>query len=285
VHDLDRDSDGEDEITDSQPFKEGPLMRIPIDFVSEGYKIQGKFYLATGEPTFPTVLLLTGLPGNEDDVIELGQRMSQCGINVLTFNYRGTHRSEGAYSLRGTLEDIRAAIEYLRQERVTSEFRIDTGKLVLGGYSYGGGMALAYAAGHPEIQRVFSIVGNDHGEFVREYKRNPAFAEMIDLMFEELKSPAGPVRFAGEAPIDELARDPAPYDLRLNATALADRDILLIGAWDDPNVTIEHYVLPLYRALVDANAKVQIAAFQDNHAFESSREELAATVVRWVKSS
>lgn len=37
------------------------------------------------------------------------------------------------------------------------KFQIDTGKLVLGGWSYGGGMALAYAASHPEIQRFFRL--------------------------------------------------------------------------------------------------------------------------------
>lgn len=272
-------------MTDSQSFKEDSLIKIPIDFECEGYKIQGKFYLAAGEPACPTVLLLPGLPGKEGDVLELGQRMSQCGINALTFNYRGTHQSEGTCSLRGTLEDIRAAIEYLHQEGVIRKFQIDTGKLVLGGYSYGGGMALAYAANHPEIQRIFSIAGTDHGEFAREYNRNPAFAEMIDAMFEELESPTGPVRFAREGAIEELMRNPAPYDLGLSATAVANRDILLIGAWDDANVTIEHHILPFYRALVDAKAqKAQIVAFQDNHAFERSREGLAATIIRWVKS-
>lgn len=93
-------------------------------------------------------------------------------------------------------------------------------------------------------------------------------------MFDELKAPTGPVRFAGIAAIEELTRNPALYDLRLNATAVANRDILLIGGWDAPYITIEHHVLPLYRALVEASArKVQIAAFQDNHAFERSRAE------------
>jgi len=261
-------------------------MKIPIDFVSRGYKIQGKFYLAVGEPPFATVLLLHGFPGNEEDVLELGHRMSQCGINALTFSYRGTYQSEGTYGLQSTLEDISAAIEYLHHEGVIRKFQIDTGKLVLGGYSYGGGMALAYAATHPEIERIFSIAGSDHGEHAREYERNPAYAAMLDAMFEELKSPTGPVRFMGKAAIGELVQNPAPYDLIPNATMLANHDILLIGGWDDQFNPIEHHLLPLYRMLVAANArKVQIAACQDNHAFERSREELAAIVIRWVKPS
>lgn len=260
-------------------------MKKRIEFDSDGNRIQGKFYHAEGEAPVPTVLLLPGFPGNEDDVLELGQRMIQHGINILTFNYRGIYKSEGTFSLRNTHKDIQAATAYLHQEEVVSRFKVDTSKLILGGWSYGGGMALAYAANHPGIKRIFSIAGTDHGQFAREYKRNPTFAEMADAMFEELKSPTGPVRFEGKAAIEELAQNPVPYDLRLNATALAGRDILLIGGWDDPNVTIEHHILPLYRALIDADAqKIQIVAFQDNHAFERSREELAATVARWVKS-
>lgn len=260
-------------------------MKIQVEFVSEGYKIQGKFYPTTGDPPFLTVLLLPGFPGNEDDVLELGRRMSQHGINTLTFNYRGTHHSKGTYSLRNTIQDIQAAIEYLHQEEVVREFQIDIGRLVLGGWSYGGGMALAYAASHPEIKRIFSIAGTDHGEFAREYMRNTTFSEMIDAMFEELKFPTGPVHFEGREVIEELTQNPDPYDLKLSAPALADRDLLLIGGWDDTNVTIELNILPLYRALVNAEAQqVHIVAIQDNHAFEKCRDKLARTVTSWLKS-
>ena len=85
--------------------------------------------------------------------------------------------------------------------------------------------------------------------------------------------------------IKELLQNLTPYDLRLNAAALANRDILLIGGWDDVNVTIEHKILPFYRALVEAKARnVQIVAFQDDHSFERSRDKLATLIIHWVKS-
>lgn len=256
---------------------------VPVEFVSAGCKIQGKFHRATGAPPFPTVLLLHGFPGNEEDVLELGQRMSADGINVLTFNYQGTYQSEGGYSLRNTMKDIAAGMTYLEQDDVVDGFGIDRERLILGGYSYGGGMALAYAASHPEIERIVSIAGTDHGEFTREYLRNPAFAEMIDAEFEALKFPDGPVRFAGKDAVAELKQNPEPYDLRQNAASLAGRDILLIGGWDDPYVTIEDHVLPVYRALMACSAPgVRIRALQDGHSFETSREELAHIVTAWV---
>lgn len=260
-------------------------MKVPIEFISQNYTIRGKFYSTEGKPPFPTVLLLTGMPGNEDDVLGLGQTMSQHGINTVTFNYRGTHQSEGTCGWRNTLEDIHAAMEYLHQEEIIREFQIDTDRLILGGYCYGGAMALAFAISHLEIKRIFSIAGTDQSECAREYMRNPAFAQMVDTLLEELKFPAGPVHFKERKVMKELTQNPDPYDLKLGATALTDRDILLIGGWNDPDSTIEHHILPLYRALENAGAQqVRIVAFQDSHEFEECREELAWSVVRWVKS-
>jgi pimeloyl-ACP methyl ester carboxylesterase len=262
-------------------------MKRPVEFPSKGHSIRGEFYLAEGQTATHTALFLLGFPNSLDhaQLFGLGQSMSRQGINTLTFAYRGTYKSEGAFSFENTLEDIEAAIAYLHQERVRREFQLATGKLVLGGISYGGGMALAYAANHPEIGRVFSIAGTDHGEFARGYERNPAFAEWVDEWIQELRAPAGPVRF-DERKARAWLQNPDPYDLRLGATALADRDILLIGGWDDRSTTIEHHVLPFYRALVEAKAQsVQIAAVQDDHSFERSRDEIAETVIRWVKLS
>ena len=261
-------------------------MKVPVEFDSQGSRIQGWFYCAEGVPPFPTVLLLKGLPGGEGDVLELGQRMMPHGVNTLTFDYRGTYKSEGVFSHRNAQQDMQAGIAYLCEEAV-SRFQVDTSKLILGGHSYGGCMGLAYAASRPGIKRIFSVAGGDAGERLKECQRNPSYAETFVARLKKLQSPTGPVRFESEPNVlgGELAQDPTPYDLRLNAPALADRDILLIGGWDDLGVIIEQYTVPLYRALVDAGArKVRIVAFQDDHGFKRSREELAATVIHWLKS-
>lgn len=260
-------------------------MKKPVEFDSQGSRIQGWFYCAEGEPPFPTILLLKGFPVGGDDVLGLGQRMMQYGVNTLTFNYRGTFTSEGVFSHRNAQQDIQAAITYLHGEAV-SRFQVDTSQLILGGHSYGGCMGLAYAIDHPGIKRIVSVAGGDAAEHLRECQRNPGYVEMFAARLKELQFPTGPVRFESEPdPLDdEIAQDPTPYDLRLNAPALADRDILLIGGWDDFAVLIEQYTVPVYRALVKAGApKVRILAFQDDHGFERSREDLAATIVDWVK--
>jgi hypothetical protein len=77
------------------------------------------------------------------------------------------------------------------------------------------------------------------------------------------------------------------FDIReKNAKALAQKDILLICAWDDEQVTVEHFMLPLYRALQKENAKsLQMIAIQDGHNFIKSREILATHISDWIRSA
>ena len=261
----------------------------PIFITRDDIKLNGKFFLAEGEGPFTTVILLHGLPGNETDVLGLGKKFSESGINALTFNYSGSYGSEGLGNFKNTLNDIEASYNYLHEHQNVIEYRIDTTRIILGGYSYGGGMSLTYAANHPEINTVFSIAGTDHGEFMRDYNRNPDFAQMIDEYFETLKTPNGPVRFdklglpaeVSEIGIENI--DPA-LDLRIAAPMLGSKNILLIGGWDDVNVTIENHILPLYRTLQKENVeKVQLVAFQDNHAFKKVRFELTDVIINWIR--
>lgn len=264
--------------------------QIDISIDRQGVLLRGKFYAVQGEGPFTTVILLTGLPGNEVDVLGLGQRLSKAGINALMFNYAGVYKSEGQLSFENTQQDIYAAYEFIHRSENIAKFKIDTTNIYLGGYSYGGGMAITYAANHPEISAVFSIAGGDHGEILREYLHNPEFAKMLDNMFERLKAPTGPVRFAEGALPKEIAEkglaklEPTLY-LRKCAPLLAQKDILLIGGWDDNLGSIENNVLPLYRALKKANAQdVKILAFQDNHAFSDVRTELANVIIEWIQA-
>lgn len=256
---------------------------ISISFDSEGYVLKGRFYPAKGKGPFATILLLQGFPGSEGDLLGLGERISASGMNAFTFNYRGTHKSEGRFSLENTIGDIQAALEYFDTAGTIREFNIDTSNIVLCGYSYGGGMALTFAASHSGIRRIISIAGTDHGEFIREYQRNETMAEMINDMFDRLKAPEGPVQFDGHAALQELIDNADLYDLRLSALKLADREILLIGGWDDVNITIENHLLPLYRALKKENAQdVEFIAYHTDHSFANVREKLAEDIIEWM---
>lgn len=253
--------------------------------------LKGNFYAVGEDGLSSTVILLQGFPGNEKDVLGIGQKLVQAGINALTFNFSGTHKSQGEFNFDNSQKDIEAAFEFIHQPENILKYKIDTAQIILGGYSYGGGMALTYAANHPEIREVFSIAGNDHGAFMREYNRNPEMKKMMDEMFEELKAQPERVRFAPGGTPKEIAEmkvielNPT-YDLKYCAPLLAPKDILLIGGWNDRNVSIENVILPLYRALKNEKAKdVKITAVQDDHSFKNSSVKIAKILIDWLKTT
>jgi hypothetical protein len=147
-------------------------------------------------------------------------------------------------------------------------------------------MALSHADHHPEARRVFAVAATDHGAFARTYLRDTDFRTMIDETFAELGGPTGPVRFPGEPSIRELLDGPDRYDLQLSAPRLSDRELLLIGGWEDANNTVEENLLPLYRSLRRVGAtRVRIAMLHDDHGFATVREALADGVNAWLHSA
>ena len=144
-------------------------------------------------------------------------------------------------------------------------------------------MALAYAARDPSVRAVVSIAGTDHAAFIRLFRRDTAFAERIGGSLRSTLAPDGPARFDYEGTLRELDENQSIFGLRENASRLADRSILLVGGWDDPNVTIEGHVLPLYRALQGAGAEdVSLLVYQDGHGFGEVRERMADVLHAWV---
>lgn len=268
------------------------LASSPIDIAitRDNLLLKGKFYMSEGTGTFPTVILLQGFPGNEEDVLGIGNKLAQVGINALTFNYCGTYKSQGEFNFDNSQKDIESAFDFIHQSENIKKYKIDTTHIILGGYSFGGGMALTYAANHPEIKEIFSIAGNDHGAAVREYESNPERRKLLDEIFDELKFRPEVVRFGPRGTPREMAEmkiieSNPTYDLQYCAPFLAPKRILLIAGWDDYNVSVENRILPLYRALKNENAQnVKITAVQDDHSFKNSRTELAHIIIDWLIS-
>jgi dienelactone hydrolase len=257
---------------------------VSVEFNSEGACVRGRFFAAEGTDEPTTLLLVPGWLGEGSfDDLGLGALLVEKGINFCTFNPRGLHPSEGIHSHANTLQDIGAALQWLRQADMKRRFEVDATRLVLGGYSYGGGMAMAYAAQDPSVRRVISIAGNDHGEFARELQRNATFAKDIRDWMSSTRAPEGPAHFDLEAGFKELIDHQEIYGLRENAAALADRSILLIGGWEDEGPTIDQYQLPLYRALKGAGAaKVTFLVYHTDHGFSNVRQRLASDIAGWL---
>jgi pimeloyl-ACP methyl ester carboxylesterase len=256
---------------------------ISIEFLSGGECVHGRFFTAVGTQDPTTLLLVPGWPGNPDDVLDLGVMLSKVGINVCMFNPRGLHKSGGIVSHANTLQDIGTAWQWLRQFDIQKQFKVDTTSLVLGGYSFGGGMAMAFAAREPSVRRVVSIAGADFGEVGRLLQSNPTFNRTIRDSLWSTRAPEGPARFDVEAIIQEVIDHPDVYGLRENAVNLANREILLFGGWEDEEAPIELFPLPLYRSLKKAGAaNVTFIVYHTDHSFSNMRQKLATDTAEWL---
>ncbi len=259
---------------------------IVID--NNGVKLQGYFHAVKNkEGSFPTLILLQGFTANGSDVLGLGEQLVQSNINVVTFINSGVAPSEGLFSFNNSLSDIEAAHKFVLRPENIAKFKIDTTSIIVGGISFGGGIAMAYAIEHPEIKQVLSISGNDWGENLEEYLKYPAYKAQIDASVER-RVKSGVVKFEkGGLPSEMVANGidkvRSSLFLKRNADILSQKKILLICGWDDNVVSIDRYILPLYRALQEEKApQVSIKAFQDNHGFSESRKEISKTVIDWI---
>jgi pimeloyl-ACP methyl ester carboxylesterase len=156
--------------------------------------------------------------------------------------------------------------------------------VTLGGHSYGGGMAMVYAAKDPRVRRLISIAGSDTGELIRELRRNPAYAETMRKTLSDMQAQKGPVRVGDlETAFQEISKLENVYGLSENAASLADRSILLVGGWEDVVVTVDRTVLPLYRALKRSKAAdVTFLVYHADHQFGAVRERLASDIRDWL---
>jgi len=257
---------------------------IPVTFESKGANIHAIFYQASGVEPLPTVILCHGFTGNNTDVLGLGERLMKEGINALAFNYRGTWGSEGMFTIANSLEDVISAIRYVESSSTAREFNVDPSSITVIGWSYGGGMALLGSLNEPTVTRVVYIAGGNLSEVGRMMKQSNEFKQAILKMVDQGISDSGFRGSKAEELFAEVFADMDKYDLVKNAEALSYKDILIIGGWQDQENTIEHHILPLFRALQRHGAKqVQIEIFDTDHSFTNASNKLADRIVSWLK--
>lgn len=231
-----------------------------VIFSSHGCKLLGVFYGAAGDMPRPTVVLLHGVPGFEYN-LDLAYALRDAGWNTLCFHYRGCWGSEGNFSLDGIVEDVRAAVEWVRaQPSVEKEC------LVLIGMSGGGYAALAAGAADPRFKALVAL----------SPLINPAEAS---LSMDGLNEIAAFVQGVTGAQLkDQFDRSPSIMKVAGN---LRDRKILLITGDLDDLLPPNHF-----RQFVNELPGVTWRRFPlGDHYLSACRKELVETVMGWLKEA
>jgi pimeloyl-ACP methyl ester carboxylesterase len=247
---------------------------------SHGVAINGVMLLAPGLAPHPTALLIHGLPGNEQN-LDLAQALRRQGFNVLTFHFRGSWGSPGAFSMAGGVEDSDAALKFLEDPANAATFHIDLKHLVVIGHSYGGFCATRVATNHPELAALVLLAPWDPSETIGPFRSAQDLPSVAHQAFDDVDGRLGGVRDI------DLARELlAPgFDWRLasHVEALKNLPLLLVTATDD---TQDDQGEALSAGLKKVAAtKVTASRMTTDHPFSDHRIALQALVSRWLKQS
>ncbi len=122
------------------------MSETPIVFHSGNLLLEGVWQEPEKGDKFPAVVFCHPHPlygGNMWDsvVMAVCWRLIGRGIATLRFNFRGVGESEGAFGKGvGEQEDVKGALDF-----ALSNKKVDSDKVGLAGYSFGGGVALSSA--------------------------------------------------------------------------------------------------------------------------------------------
>lgn len=250
-------------------------------FDSHGYRVAGYFY-SSDYPNSPSLIFTQGFM-ETGDLWGIGKSLSAKGINVFMFDFRGCFQSEGKQGLMNSQEDIGAALDFLTSDPMAETYLIDTSNIIIGGYSYGGHMSLLYAIHHPEVRKVLSISGGDLGIFGELIQASPDLRKGYTNFFQSIKKPNGPVEFQYNDPIQELVDHQDYFYILEQSQKLSNVDILIVGGLDDSVVSLEDYMLPLYRKLKqNTGQKVKFKVYQTGHSYQNVTLDLLEDIELWI---
>jgi len=264
---------------DPPPSTASPARTLPQAIPSGGVNLNAILYTASGTGSHATVLLLHGLPGNEQN-IDLAQAMRRAGWNVLTIHYRGSWGGPGNFSFENCLEDARAALDWIRDAADDTILKLDADHIVVIGHSMGGFLAAHIAANRAEVMGVVMISGVDLGRAFGKTDDEGAVAR-VD---ENVGISAGLHILTGTSPVAlaEEARSTAQqWRLTNYAARLADRPVLMATSNDG------------FASGSDALAEAILAAgsvrlrrnhLATDHSYSDCRIALQSTVLHWLKA-
>lgn len=256
-----------------------PAQTLAQAIPSGNVNLNAVLYTAAGPGPHPTVLLLHGLPGNEQN-IDLAQAMRRAGWNVVTIHYRGSWGGPGSFSFAHCLADAGAALDWIREAARDPALRLDPGRIVVTGHSMGGFVAVHVTAARNEVQGTAMISGVDLGRSFGSPDWNRAVARVDD----NVGTGAGLHILAGTSPAalaDEARSNADNWRLADYADRLAGRPLLMVTSNDG------------FAGGSDALAEAVEAIdgeqltrghFETDHSYSDHRIALQIAVLRWLAS-
>lgn len=261
-------------IADPAPDKAYPAGMSAFVIPARDGAMNAVLYTAAGAGPHPTLLLLHGFPGNEQN-LDLAQAARRAGWHVLTLHYRGSWGSPGRFSFGGAAQDAHSALAFLRDPATVAKYRIDSGAIAVAGHSMGGFMAADAAADDPKVAGLFLLDPWDPSQTVAALADPKGAAGWRD----EVESDLPPLDGATyDSLTGEIVGDTVRFDLGRRLVAFGQRPLTIVGA--------ERGIAAMARKVTgdaqSANPAARLMVWPTDHSFSDSRIALADALVRWL---
>jgi pimeloyl-ACP methyl ester carboxylesterase len=260
-------------VADPAENKANPAAMEQLVISSHGSNMNGLIYLAAGPGPHPTVILLHGFPGYEQN-LDLAQSIRRAGWNVLFFHYRGSWGSQGSFSFANSLADTQTAIDWIRDPQNAKKYHMDSSRIVLIGHSMGGFMASAGGAKDKDVMAVGMIAAWNLGSDAKRMKDVPARTRTMSAQIYPL---AG---CTAESLIAEMKAHVDDWNYNTFVPQLKNRPALVISANDGLHADNDSFVAAMKTA---GAQRVTSQHVDTDHVFSDHRIALQSIVIDWLK--
>jgi pimeloyl-ACP methyl ester carboxylesterase len=256
-----------------------PASGTGMHFLSHGVQVNAQLYRPAGAGVHPTVILLHGLPGNEQN-LDLARVIQRAGWTVISFHYRGSWGSPGAFSFGASLEDADALVTLLMNPTNAKAWGVDSAHIVVIGHSFGGYVAARTAVAHRSVLGVALLAPWDISYDARAWSTlsKSRLAIVGPESFDDVEG-----RLAGATPASltrDLMRDGPALNLTALAVPLTSRRLLIVTATrDDPDDKAIGLLAELRRR---HGSMFTTKVLTTDHGFNDQRIALEVVVLNWL---
>ena len=242
-------------------------------------KLLATLYSAGGEGPHPTILLLHGIPGCEQN-LDLAQAFRRAGFHVMTFHYSGSWGSSGNYSLQNDLDDAETVLDFILND---TTYGFDKEKIYAAGHSLGGFVCGQITARRSEIKGAALLMPCNIGRIGKITQNDPENAKVLkDVLNDSVNWLTG---LTEDCLYKEAIEHEKEFAIEYQASALSRKPLLCITGSLDICTPKKEQLQPVLDARKGfSGTMASTLEYPTDHFFSDYRLEICDVVTGFFKN-